>query len=232
VSEYADIAALNWSSLKHMAESPLAYKWHLAHPREDTPSLKLGRAVHALLLEPDSYAARRTGKLTPAAAAKVEHCAAAVAEHRAAMVALDETEREVVIQWVDGPTGLRCKGRVDAIRPDRLVDLKTTRDLGAFSRSASGYLYHGQMAWYHEGACEAGVLRASADVLVVAVETSPPFDVGVFQISTEVLGEGWALVRRLLGELLICQRSDEWPGKYPEPVPLELSRWAAREEEW
>jgi hypothetical protein len=66
----------------------------------------------------------------------------------------------------------------------------------------------------------------------VAVETAPPYDVGVFQISTEVLSEGWALVRRLLGELLICQRADEWPGRYPEPVPLELSRWAAREEEW
>ena len=58
MTEYADIAALNWSSLKHMAESPLAYRWHLAHPREDTPALRLGRAVHARILEPAEYERR------------------------------------------------------------------------------------------------------------------------------------------------------------------------------
>lgn len=48
---------VHWSTLKALAESPLAYRWLTEHPREDTPSLLLGRAVHCAILEPDRYPA-------------------------------------------------------------------------------------------------------------------------------------------------------------------------------
>ena len=50
--EYTDIKALNFSSLKYMATSPLAYQYALTHPRPDTDAMRLGRAVHKLVLEP------------------------------------------------------------------------------------------------------------------------------------------------------------------------------------
>lgn len=49
--------ALNWSRLKVLDRSPLHYRHALHNPRSDTPSLSLGRAFHAALLEPDRYSA-------------------------------------------------------------------------------------------------------------------------------------------------------------------------------
>ena len=50
---------------------------------------------------------------------------------------------------------------LDAVAPDRVVDLKTTRDMSKFPRDAANLLYHGQMAWYLDGAIAASALRRS-----------------------------------------------------------------------
>lgn len=50
--EYRQIDAINWSSLKHMAESPMLYRHMLDHGRDDTPALAFGRLVHTLVFEP------------------------------------------------------------------------------------------------------------------------------------------------------------------------------------
>lgn len=52
MTEYGEIKAINFSSLKNMAVSPLAYKYALTHPRPDTDAMRLGRVVHKMVLEP------------------------------------------------------------------------------------------------------------------------------------------------------------------------------------
>ena len=54
-AEYAAIPAINWSSLKPLAESPLAFRYAQSHPREDTDALFFGRALHCAVLEPDKF---------------------------------------------------------------------------------------------------------------------------------------------------------------------------------
>ena len=49
---------ISWSRLRNIARSPLHYKYALTVQRADTPTLKLGRAVHCAVLEPQQYAAR------------------------------------------------------------------------------------------------------------------------------------------------------------------------------
>jgi len=56
VSEYRDLDGINFSSLKHMAESPKSYKWHEDHPTEETAAMAFGTAFHAAVLEPDLFA--------------------------------------------------------------------------------------------------------------------------------------------------------------------------------
>lgn len=59
---------INWSTLKHLAVSPLALRWAIEHPREDTDALRLGRAIHCLVLEgPEVFRARWVAATTCAA---------------------------------------------------------------------------------------------------------------------------------------------------------------------
>lgn len=248
---YADIEALNWSSLRHMATSPLLYRWRQDHPREDTPALALGRAVHCAILEPDLYDSRylvrpegldgrtREGKawladagasgrevLTAEQGEVVAACAASVLGHRHAAYLLAGTRREETVTWT-APGGVAAKGRLDACSADRLIDLKTTREIGRFERSAADLLYHGQLAWYRDGAVAAGAVSADAAVYIVAVETSEPYDCGVWLVPGVVLEAGRELYSRLLGIWVECRAAGIWPGRYPGIETYELPPWAA-----
>jgi hypothetical protein len=55
-SDYNAIDAIRWSSLKHILDSPLAYKFEAEKPREDKDCFRFGRAFHAALLRPDVFA--------------------------------------------------------------------------------------------------------------------------------------------------------------------------------
>jgi hypothetical protein len=134
------------------------------------------------------------------------------------------TER--VITWTDRETGVACKGRIDAISPDAVVDLKGTRDLGRFTIDAARLEYHGQSAFYRDGAYEADIVKPGVASYIVAVETAPPYDVGVFLLPSEVIEEGRSLYRSYLELWQQCSRTDTWPGLYPVPTELELPAWA------
>lgn len=57
VSEYREIEAVNFSSLKYMGESPMSYDWHKKHPISETSAMAFGTAFHASVLEPEAFAA-------------------------------------------------------------------------------------------------------------------------------------------------------------------------------
>jgi exodeoxyribonuclease VIII len=274
---YRAIDALNWSSLKLMAESPLMYKWRLENPRPDTAALTLGRAIHMAILEPEkfaeNYAARphgldlrtKSGRewketteeygfeiLTEDQGDVIERCVASVNAHEPARALLEGTRKEETITWTDPELGVECKGRLDAIAPDRLVDLKTTRDMGRFERDAADLLYHGQLAWYLDGAIASGKLSPDGEVYVrrryseegefdeealrhpvymVVVETKEPYDVAALQVPPYVLEAGRTLYRELLELWVACRESDLWPGRFPAVSQFELPRWARGLEE-
>ncbi len=78
-ADYNAIQATNFSTLKHIAESPRAYRHALDNPPEDSDVFKLGRLFHTLTLEPgkvsDEYAIwpaidPETGKATRRAGPK------------------------------------------------------------------------------------------------------------------------------------------------------------------
>lgn len=248
--DYTGIPAMNWSSLSNMAVSPRLYKWRLDHPRPDSPTLALGRAVHCAILEPGLFeqryvypppgynartklgqewkAAQSREILTTDQADTISCCVQAVMEHDHARDLLTGTENEVVIEWTDEWSGIACKSRLDAISKwPALVDLKTTRELARFERSIAQYRYHGQLAFYHDGARAAGVLPDEVPtVAIVAVETIEPYDVGVYILDGPTLEAGRSLYRRLLDLYVECDRTDTWPGQCPSPRAVDLPRWA------
>ncbi|MFA5154787.1 MAG: PD-(D/E)XK nuclease-like domain-containing protein, partial [Clostridia bacterium] len=194
--KYESIKALNWSSLKEVATSPRAYRWRQDHPREDTAALAMGRAVHCAILEPAEFEERyivrpdgvdlrtKEGKawrtdaeasgreiLTAEQGETVEECVASVGAHPDVAGLLEGCLVEQVVTWTDPATGVECKGRLDALTRRQVIDLKTTRELVRFESDAARLLYHGQLAWYLDGARAAGVVDPDAKAWIVAVET-------------------------------------------------------------
>jgi hypothetical protein len=49
---------LNWSTLRHLAVSAKLLKWRVEHPQTDTLDMRLGRAIHCAILEPEAYPKR------------------------------------------------------------------------------------------------------------------------------------------------------------------------------
>lgn len=303
MTAYDDIEALNWSSLKLMHTSPLLYRYRQTVPREDSAALRLGRAIHCAVLEPERWASAytvapdvdlttRAGKaararwlLTHATLAGMraiampdfgdqrrkvnqeaksnwhalvdpnitiirgdepaelfmgaevlnadehataEACAAAIAAHTHASAWLRGGRTEQVVTWTDPETGVKCKARLDLSKAGGVVDLKSTRHhtVRQIAADCARYLYHGQLAWYHDGARAAGVLPHGADgPRIVAVSTVPPHDVACFTMGVQGIELGRRLYRKLLSDWLDCQASDWWPGMAPEPMELPLPRW-------
>jgi len=247
---YETIKAMNFSSLKHLAVSPKLYKYRTENPEPYKPAFALGSAAHCLILEPGKFDSRyavfdgtRRGKewdaweaahpgvesLKPAERATAIEIAKAVREHRRIAPLLSGGLYEETIEWTDKDTGLRCKGRVDYLRPTQLVDIKTAKDIAPrwFSRDAAQYLYHGQLAWYWEGAIQAGRLPPDADLpYIVVVEKKPPYDCGVYRMTPADMTKGVALYRSLLRKFLDCEAANYWPGILPDTVDLDIPDWA------
>ncbi len=247
--EYVSDPSVNWSSLKHMATSARLYQYHQQHPVADKPAWALGRAVHTLVLEPDKFAdeyavygGRRAGKTWKAFALEnatrdilktsdaelAKRIADAVLSHPAVAPLLDGAQVEQALRWIDHGTEIKCKGRLDIItKQGGLADLKTTRSLEWFAKKDfAAYLYHGQFAFYDWGLRSTTGNPDAPPPMVIAAETVPPYDVGVFEISPDVLLAGQNLMERLLDQLKHCLETDKWSGQYPEPTALELPRWA------
>lgn len=250
--DYVAIPRMNWSTLKLMQTSPRLLKYRSENPQKDTDAYRLGRAIHCAVLEPDRFVtdyvvkpdgmsfATKEGKAWKAehivaagkeiADAKVHTCVQSIREHAAAAELLGGLRAEQVILWTDAESGVKCKGRGDAMRGDVLVDIKTTgKGVSNFRTQASSLLYHGQLAWYLDGAIAARALSPDADAYVIAVSTSESdaYDVRVDRLPEEAIEAGRRLYRRLLDQWVECDAANIWPGQFPGIGELLPTHWAA-----
>ncbi len=239
--EYFSIEAVDQSRLKLMLRSPAHYRYCIDHPVErDTPSLRLGRAVHCLVLQPQLYEKAfavkpegdaRTAKvkeamakllesmspgcelLTPAEDAQARAIAAAVlADENAARLLEACQAREFPIIWQDQETGLLCKAKLDGLGGGRIIDLKTTENgcSEAFTRDSYKHLYHLQAAHYVNG-CQTLSGGQHFRWAFIAVEKTEPYGVHVFHADQSFLMDGEVLRRELLEKVAECEASGVWP---------------------
>lgn len=140
-------------------------------PREDDKALAQGRAFHQYILEPAKFAetpsvdvSTRTTKaykdtleasgldfmlLTKEVEEAKEWAQAIMANiHFYDAIFHDNAEYEVPAVGEIG--GIMWKGKADIVRPDILIDLKTTREIGRFRYSAASYHYDAQCYVYQE----------------------------------------------------------------------------------
>ena len=246
--EYASIKAVNWSSLKNMEDSPLHYKHRLESGEStDSTGRAMGRLLHTLVLEPenlgasyaiypgpvrrgkqwDDFEAANAGKtiLKESELVEVRAQAAAVRAHPEVAPLLQGGEPETTVEWTEPRHGIRCKARLDLWHPRTatLADLKgcPTTDPRRFGQIAARMGYFAQLAHYKQ-AVEVGMRRAVYDVLIIAVETSAPYDVAVFKLEDQDLEVGRIYVDDYLDKLKACRDSGTWPGRCPTRQRIQL----------
>lgn len=254
-AEYAKIPAVNWSTLKHMRDSPAHYLAARRRPvQPDTDALTLGRVTHMALFEPhlletvaiwtggarrgkawdawrDEHAGQdiiRERDLEP-----IRAMAEAVRAHPIAGPLLAGGGRgEQTLTWTDTRSKIACKARLDWLSDaGDLVDLKTAADLDprSFARAVHRYGYHGQLAHYRAACLHSGMTVHRA--LIIGVEKRAPWDVMVYQLDRGApegaLYVGEQVRRELLDRLAECIETDSWPGRGGDSIqPLLLPPYA------
>ena len=247
---------VNFSTLKLMGRSPAHYRERIQNPPgPDSDAMRVGRASHLAVLEPDKFRTeciqwtegRRAGKAWEAFAAEHAHqeiltppewetCLAiqrAVRASDSASRYLMAGAAEQTVLWeqtsaVEGfaPATHRCKGRLDWVCDSAIVDLKTTKDASPEAFGRSCFNFaYHAQAAFYSDGYEAATGRALPFV-VIAVETTAPFTVQPYRVPEEVIDMGRELYWQWLDRLDLCRRESRWPGYGDGELPLTLPRWA------
>lgn len=245
---YQDIKACNFSTLKHLAKSPLHYLYATQNEREDTTGLLKGRATHTLLFEPGEFnnryaifdGKRRQGKewdlfckinfrkevLKYEEYTQIFDCVLAIKTHPEVKKILAKGKPEQVITWKDPDTALECKGRVDWFSDEWLIDLKGTPNAEprAFGSLVARMNWFTQQAMYCDG-LNAALEISPANVAIIAAEINPPHDVVVYRLTEDDLQAGREVYQGWLKTVKECRESGVWPGRFNEAQALHLPKY-------
>ena len=245
-NEYQKMPGINFSSLKLlMTHSPRYLKWALDSGEDKTtPARELGSLVHALVLEPEKFESNyavydgvRRGKSWDEFSSNntektiVKHdaflaaakTASAVLDQYGGVINHPAAHREVSVSWKDVETYLECRGRIDILSPEGLIDIKTTRRTNSddFVRDVFSNLYYAQMAFYYQGMLAA--TETPRPAFILGVSTEPPHDVFRVNIGGDVMAAGMRWCKHAMDRYATCAANGHWPG--PAPVDAELPNW-------
>lgn len=208
---YHSAPGLSNSSLSMIHQSINHY---INRVRVETDNMRFGTAVHSAVLQPETWPRdfmrgpdvdRRTKEwksaeheakerglllLPPELWDNVEKARDAVFSHPVDVIshiAYGNGVAESSLFTADPETGILLKARPDYIVPDKklCLDLKTTKNASPneFARSCGTYRYDCQQALYTD--ILSWQLGGDWSFKFIAVESAPPFNVGVYEIHPE-----------------------------------------------
>lgn len=133
---------------------------------------------------------------------------------------------EVSAFAIDDATSLLCKCRPDMVYEMGdgvfLLDLKTYSDASAseFNRQVERKGYYRQAVWYpHFYGKAAG--RTVNGFAFVAVESAPPYGVGIYTIGPQYVSRGERECRDGLDRIAVCAAEQIWPGYSDHAVQID-----------
>lgn len=240
-AEYLALDRLSASGAKSLLKAPAIFKHQQDHPFEPTAAMQLGTLVHAMVLEDDvarfeiieggygkgkREAEVRERGLIPVTEdtwTTAEAMKWAVWKHPLASGLLSLGEPEQTVLWEQ--EGVPMKARIDWLRNDVIVDLKTTTSANPsdFRRSVATFGYHVQQAIYAEAVRE--LTGNDLPFYFIAVESRAPYLVSVVQLDDMAAERGRELAHRAIELWADGKRTGEWPG-YPELTTVSLPQWA------
>lgn len=257
--DYRACRDLNWSLLKLIAKSPL-HMHHGTRQRDrdeasESPALRLGRATHAAILEPERFAAdwtvfhsARRGKVWQAF--KEEHegreILSSVEHHKATAMAeavrarpelaalLSDGVAELSLRWTEIVPGhdepLRMKARLDWVTEDAdggllLVDVKTARDIDARVFGTQAARLVYHGQMAHYAAGLSKLTGQPVRTALLVVESEAPHDCGVYWLDDVALECGRRRRRELLAKLVESLQKEGAEGQIVGTRYLALPDW-------
>lgn len=134
----------------------------------------------------------------------------------------------------DEDTGLDCRGMIDRLTPDWIVDLKTTSrpilDFGAIALDAR------KLGWARQGALyRVAAARLTGDILPffhVVVQTSPPYSCVVFQLAESWFGNAHVQNREELIKLDACYQRKSFITRFEQGALVTLQEPTDYSAQW
>lgn len=239
--EYHASAGISRSGLCEFKSSPLDY-WDkyinpLKEKKESTKDMRIGNALHTLVLEPDLFEKeyiikeKIDGRTTEGKAynKKFEVCSSrkivieidwltqinnmvlAVKEHLTVAKLLNGALIEKSIYWIDSETELLCKARPDIWVGSKLADLKTTDDVSivSFDRSVKTYNYHIQAAMQIDAIYEL-TGKIIEHFIFIAVPKSRPYKPYLYRCPDGYITQGRNEYKNLLKLARACFDMNKW----------------------
>lgn len=131
-------------------------------------------------------------------------------------------QNEFPIYWTY-PNGLKCKSMLDRLVIDyekkvvQIIDLKTSAHIYSFKEKVDEYDYHRQLAfywmavyWYFKNELNISLDEWKKETYIVAVGTSIPYEVRVFEITDSKLHDGVMDIMPLMDSLKWHMDNDSW----------------------
>lgn len=244
---YREQEGVSASDIKHILppKTPAHYYAHITDQikREETRAFLLGTLSHLAVLEPDkletAFVVRpdgidlrtKDGKawkesfgnipvIDKDEAAMLQGIQNSIAKHPAASRLLQGTMKEVSM-FAPHRSGIRIKGRIDALGNGYIVDVKTAEagDMQNFASAIFRYNYHVQAAMY----CH---LANTTSFSFIVVEKAPPYAVSVYELSTPALQAGMNALNDALELIAQCEDRKEWPAYSADRQTIDLPAWA------
>lgn len=249
--QYHADPAYSFSAIKQAMRSPAHLKAWLTAPPEQTPAMRIGTLTHLAVLQPDlfgsttavapivdrrtkegksiweQFQAQNTGKeiITNDEREQLTAMRDSVRIHPAASALLGEGTAEVSVFNQCAETGLPLKARMDWVRENAIVDLKTTEDASpaGFAKSVSNYRYDLQAAHYRRMLKLQG--RGELPYILIAVEKEAPFAVAVYRLDEGDLTLADMQMQQQLRAIASCCEFNSWPAYSREVETLTLPKW-------
>ena len=238
-SDYSQVAALNWSSLKNIADCPAKFRVERLNPKPRTDAMKFGSAYHTYVLERSLFRSQykvvpkmvRRGKDYEAACQEaavagkellweeeleqIEAMARVFDSHAFVPGLMKDSLREVSIFWKRA--GIKCKARIDIANPTLRIlgDLKTTQCSRPekFINQLATMGYDQQMAWYLDGLANNRIYMEAC--VIFGQSKDRPFGVWGYELKRDELVVSAREVDKLFSLYETCNESNHWP-LYPE----------------
>ena len=247
------------SMLSKLKRSPAHLKHSIEHPEPPTAAMITGSIIHTCILEPDVFEAtyvrgpegdRRTKAVKQAYAeleeegyhrqciltpANYDQCMSvrdAIYHHPIAsqlLLPMHDVTTEASMFWEDSTSGVKCRGRIDALPSEDgqyshvIADLKTTTDASAteFARSAYKWGYHRAASFYLQGFAAQNMgppwTLERTEFVIVAIEKTDVNAISIFQFNDDAILQGAEELDTLLSIYRTCEQSGEWPS-YPQEI--------------
>ncbi len=223
---HADKTAANSSNLVSMMKSPA--HWLHAHTfgKEPTEAMKFGTLAHMAILEGAKFKDRYV--VTQEQLDNIVGMVESMLSHERASQLLTEGAAELAGYFRCPLTGIKSRFKMDflAFKLNALLDVKTCADAShhAFSQQVVNLRYDFKMAMYAAGV-EAITGHRPESQAWLAVETSAPYLVEVYEVSEEYQKTGRHDYEASMRQLKTCLDKKAFPKKNSDITVLQPPWW-------